>query len=97
MNYYEAVKIAKANQHLIGKRWQGTTIDEIIIVPTDTRQREEFERIYVQTWNAQAAITRFINNDVDLVIVCNKSLMRTMGVFCFDSIHNLTEEYEVKL
>ena len=82
---------------MIGKEWEGATIDEIIVVPTDAELRKEFERLYAQTWNAQAAISRFVNNDVDIVIVCNKSYMSSMSVFCFDSIHNLTENYGVKL
>ena len=97
MNYNDAVKIAKANSHLIGKEWKGATIDEIIIVPTDAEQRTKFERLYAQTWDAQSAIEQFTNNDVDLAIVCNKSYMRTKGVFGFTSIHNLPEKYEVKL
>ncbi len=96
MNYNDAVKIAKANNHLIGKEWKGATIDEIIIVPTDAELRKEYERLYAQTWNAQAAISRFVNNDVDIIIVLNKSYMRTMGVFCFDSIYNLPENFGVK-
>ena len=97
MNYNDAEKIKNANSHLIGKEWKGATIDEIIIVPTDAELRTKFELLYAQIWDGQAAISRFVNNDVDIVIVLNKSHMRTMGVFCFDSIYNLPKNYGVKL
>lgn len=92
MNFIEAMKVADANQHLIGKSWKGATIEEIIIVPTDPIQSEEFSRMYIQTLDAQQSIVPYMNSDVDVFVVCDKQQIRTQKFLICTSICNFPEK-----
>ena len=97
MNFTDAVKIAEANQHLIGKIWKEATIDESIIAPTDSSQWEEYGRMYVQTLNAQQSIAPFVNYDVEVFVVFDKHSIRTQNLIVYTSIHNLPNQFNVVL
>lgn len=97
MNFTDAVKIAEANQHLIGKIWKEATIDEIIIAPTDSALCSEFERLYIQSLNAQKSIVPFINSDVEVFVVFDKHRIRTQNLIVYTSIHNLPNQFNVVL
>jgi hypothetical protein len=97
MNFSKAKKIVEANQHLIGKQWKGAIIDEIIIAPTDSSLRNIFEKMYLQTLNAQQSIKPFINSDVNVIVVYNKKMIDNNGVMFYGSINDIPEEYDVKL
>lgn len=45
MTYQQAIETLEENSHLIGKKVEGKTIDEIIIYPTDNNSKDEFKRI----------------------------------------------------
>lgn len=95
MNFINAVRIAEANQHLIGKVWNGATIEEVIVAPTDTLQWSEFERFYISSLNAQKAIVPFMNSDVGVFVVCDRFRIRTQRLFIYTSISNLPENFNV--
>ena len=94
MDFFKAVRIAQVNKHLIGQKRKGETIDDIIIVPTNAKSRSKFDDLYKQTLNAQISIAHFMNEDVEVLIVCNKRLI-PQGFMGFESIYNLPDEYEV--
>ena len=96
MNFFDAVKVADANKHIIGKKWKDATIDEIIIVPTDSSQRVEYEKLYNMTLNAQESIAPFMSEDVEVMVLCNKNLIR-QGLLLWTSIYNLPKDYNVEL
>ena len=93
MNYNEATKIADANKHLIGKKWKGATIDEIIIAPKDSSSWDEFMKLYFSTLDACQAVLPFINEDVDVLVVCDKRRIRTQHFFGYTSIFKLPESF----
>ena len=95
MKYLDAVRIVEANKHLIGKKWDGATVDEIIVAPTDSEVYAEFEKLYFQTLDAQQSIIPFINTDVEVFIVCDKERMRTQALFVYSSIYELPESFNV--
>ena len=95
MNFFKAVKIAEANQHLIGKEWNGATIDEVIIAPTDPLLWAYFKRSYFQSLNAQQSVVPFMNSNVDVYVVCNKKQIRTLNLFVYTPIYNLPENLNV--
>ena len=97
MKYLEAFKIADANKHLVGKVWNNDVIDEILIAPTDPKERNDFERRYVQTLDAHESIIPFMSSDVEVIIVFNKKMIREIGLFSFISIDMLPKGYNVKL
>lgn len=95
MNFIEAVRIAEANQHLIGKVWNGATIEDVIVAPTDTFQWSEFERFYISSLNAQESIVPFMNSDVEVFVVCDRFRIRAQRIFVYTSIRNLLENFNV--
>ena len=98
MNFYEAVKLAKANEHLIGKEYQTGIIDEIIIVPTNEIEFDEYKRIYKRTHDAQKAIVPFMESDVEVRLLINKKLIGVYPpLFLHIRLHDLPPEYGAKL
>lgn len=94
MNYLDAVKLAKANEHLIGKDYLGGRIDEVIIVPTNEIEFKEFKRIYKRMNNAQKAICPFTESDVEVLLIFNKQLIWSYPpVFPFIRPQDLPPKY----
>lgn len=92
MNFYDAVKLAKANEHLVGKVVKGATIDEIIIMPTDEKQQKAYSISFAQNLDAQRAIIPFMASDVEVFALFNKRKMRSDIFFVTCNIVNLPEE-----
>lgn len=97
MNFIDAVRIAAANQHLIGKEWNGTTIEEVIVAPTDTLLWSEFEKLFISSLNAQESIVPFMNSDVDVFVVCDKKRIRSQNLSAISSIYELPQKMNVNL
>lgn len=95
MNFINAVRIADANQHLIGKVWNGATIEDVIVAPTDTLLWSEFERFYISSLNAQESMAPFMNSDVEVFVVCDRFRIRTQRLFVYTSIRDLPESFNV--
>ena len=95
MKYSDALKMAHANKHLIGKVWNNAVVDEILIAPTNSKERSVFEKRYVQTLDAQESIIPFVNSDVEVVLICNKDMIRTTGLFTYISIEALPKSLNV--
>lgn len=91
MKFFDAVQLADSKKHLVGKTIKGTTLDEIIIVPTSTSEFDAFKLLYVQTLDAQQSIIPFMNSDVDVVGVCDKSKIHKMGLFNYIRISEIKE------
>ena len=73
MRIEDALKKLKLHNDLLGKCLSGATIDELIIVPIDMDLRQQFEKLYVSSLDAQMAIKPFIAEDVDVWVVgCQK-------------------------
>lgn len=91
MNYDKALLLLEKNQHLIGKTDNGSTIEELIIVPTDAQLKETFLKIYLQTLNGERAIQSFIGADVDIIAVFDKERIDAQGTFLYTNIFNLPD------
>lgn len=67
MNYNEALELIKKSSHLIGKiNERGFIINELIIVPSDSANREQYIREYLNTKNAELAISPYIKEDLEV-------------------------------
>jgi hypothetical protein len=67
MKYEEACALLKNKQNLIGtKTEKGVTIDQLIIVPSDKEQREQFFDMSLWNKNFAGAILRFKDCDVEV-------------------------------
>lgn len=51
MNYKEASASAKQKEYLIGKKFNGATIDKIIVCPTSPHLFEQFSHSYLRVDN----------------------------------------------
>jgi hypothetical protein len=92
MDFYDAVKLAKANEHLVGKIVKGATIDEIIIMPTDEEEQKAYSMSFAQNLHAQRAIIPFMASDVEVFALFNKRMMRSENYFVTCNIVNLPKE-----
>ena len=89
MTFEEAQKKVEENKHLIGKKFRGATIDDLLIVPTDAKLLGNVQRNYTETLEAQIAILPYINYDVDVLVICGKQHLRTTGTFPFITLSQL--------
>lgn len=89
MDFFEAVKLAASKSGLIGKKANGATLDEIIIVPTSINEFEAFKRSYAQTLNAQRSIAPFMGCDVAVMGVFDKSRIRKEGLVIISALSRI--------
>lgn len=71
---------------MLGKSLSGASIDELIIAPTDMELRQQFEKLYVSSLDAQIAIKPFIAEDVDVLVVFDKKRIHEQGVLISTSL-----------
>ncbi len=89
MTFKEALTLAeKSNKH-IGKTIKGGRIDEILIVPTNEVSYQKYTQEYITTLNAQTAILPYINDDVKVIAVINKSMITKSGILIFEDVTNI--------
>ena len=91
MDFISAVKLAKANEHLLGTKVNGASIDEIIIVPTKEEECKRFLSSYISTLDAQKSVAPFIQSDVEIQVVFDKKRIKTENVFFHTNIRNLPD------
>lgn len=65
---------------MLGRSLSGASIDELIIAPTDMDLRQQFEKLYVSSLDAQMVIKPFIAEDVDVWVVFDKKRIHEQGV-----------------
>ena len=92
MNYNEAKEIINKNSHLIGLKYLGGTISEIILCPSNRSDFLKFSEIYIRTLDSNVALTPYIHKDLAVIVVTNKELIRSKGVFFQTEIINLRDE-----
>ena len=86
MRIEDALKKLRLHNDLLGKCLSGATIDELIIVPIDMDLRQQFEKLYVSSLDAQMAIKPFIAEDVDVWVVFDKKRIHEQGVLISTSL-----------
>ena len=87
MKLKEAMQVAKQKETLIGThQYKGAVLDEVIIAPSEANKFKRFEQLYVCNLNAQEALVPFINDDLIVIGVFDKSRILKEGVFIFSKI-----------
>ena len=66
MGIQEALEKIDTHKDLLGKQLNGASIDDLIIVPTDIALKRQFEKLYISSLDAQAALVPFLDKDVDI-------------------------------
>lgn len=92
MNFKEATELKNKNEHLIGQKYRGGTIEELIIRPTNVREFEAFTKSYLRTMNAELSIQPFLESDLDVDVVCDREKIRTNSIFFRTELENLLDE-----
>lgn len=92
MDFFKAVKLAKANEHLVGKAVKGAIVDEIIIMPTNEEERKAYWQYFTQYLDAQRAIVPFMTSDVEVFALFNKRLIRSENLPVTCNVVNLPAE-----
>lgn len=94
MRIENALKQIKAHKYLLGKSLNGANIDELLIVPTNVDSRQQFEKLYINCLDAQAAITPFVGEDVEIHAVFDKKRIRTQNIFLSTTLDNTLKMLE---
>lgn len=89
MTFKEALILANKSENLIGEITKKGRIDEILIVPTNEVLYQKYMQEYIGTQNAQVAILPYINEEVKVIAVINKSMITTLGMFTFEDVSNI--------
>jgi hypothetical protein len=77
MKYNEAQKIIQEKSYLIGKKYKGGVIDELVIYPSNEKAKNQFKDVYIKTLNAEIAIAPFKDFDVDVSAIVDKDKIKT--------------------
>lgn len=94
MDFQKAEQLKRKNSHLIGKRDNGQTIDELILVPSNPDLAVDFFKLYRQTLDGEKSILPFTGTDVDIVAVFNKKYFE-QSFFFHKNILDLPDGLEV--
>ena len=74
MKFFEALTVVNQKVHLIGKlRQNGAILDEIIIAPSQGEEYDNFIQTYIDSLDAQKSIAPYIQSDVVVLGVFDKS------------------------
>ena len=86
MEFKKAVEIKAQNKELIGEKVNGAVIDEILIYPTEKESFQKFLQLYRRYNDADHAIAPFVNEDVEVRCLVDKSRFFTQNLFAHVSI-----------
>jgi hypothetical protein len=92
MHYQNAVLHKEMNQHLIGEKYKGSTIDEIIIFPTDQEAFKGFLSLYSKNYAADKCLQKFKEFDLQVAFVVDKRKYRQTGLLFYISLEKLKNE-----
>lgn len=92
MNYKEAFELKNKNEHLIGQKYRGGTIDEIIIRPKNDEELDIFMKSYIRTLNAEKSLQPFLNSDLHVFAVCEKDKIKSSIFVFMTEIEKLFDE-----
>jgi hypothetical protein len=89
MNINDALILKDKSLYLIGKKYKGSIIDEIIIKPKDENESDSFMKSYIRTLNAEKSLEPFINNDLQVCILCEKNNIKKSNIILMTDIESL--------
>ena len=91
MNLIDATELKNKNEHLIGQKYRGDTIDEIIIRPKNDEELDIFMKSYIRSLNAEKSLQPFLNSDLHVFVVCEKDKIKTSSFIFMTEIENLLD------
>lgn len=98
MNYSEASELKIKNEHLIGQKYRGGIIEELIIRPKNEKDFDVFMKSYLRTMNAELSIQPFLRSDLNVDVICDKAKIKTHNLILWTELEKLLDEnLDVKL
>lgn len=98
MNFSEALELKNNNRHLIGQKYRGAIIDEIIIRPINENDFEIYMRSYLRTMNAEIVLKPFVNSELRVDVICDREKINRNNLILRTEIEKLLDEnLDVKL
>lgn len=98
MNIKDATELKNNNLHLIGQKYRGGIINEIIIRPKNEKDFDIFMKSYLRTMNSELAIQPFLKSDLNVDVICDKAKIKTHNLILWTGIEKLLDEnLDVKL
>lgn len=94
MNFKEALALAQKSEKLIGKSFNGSRVDDILIVPTNTEQRNNFIKEYLNSLDAHSAILPYMSCDVTVEALFNRDMICSTGAYLFCDVSQLQRTNE---
>ena len=95
MRFHEIEGIIESNKSMIGKTFNGATIDELIPIPVG--YEEEYKKLYLKTQNAEQTLALLIKSigvfptDIDYQVyaVLDKFRLVPNGIFVYANINEI--------
>lgn len=88
MIFNDALKTINAHKNIVGKCIDGAIIDELIIAPTNQKLWKQYEKMYIESLDAQQSVIPFINDDLEVFVVFDKKKIRIYNVFICMSLYD---------
>ncbi len=95
MRFHEIEGIIESNKSMIGKTFNGATIDELIPIPVG--YEEEYKKLYLETLDAEQALALLIksigafliDSEYQIYAILDKSRLLTEGIFSYANINEI--------
>jgi hypothetical protein len=92
MTYLEAEILKEKNLHIIGSKYKGEKIDELIIHPINSMAFLEFIKIYTDSLNAEESVEIFKDMDLIVSFIVNKKYLGESELIPITPLENLKGE-----
>lgn len=95
MQFQEIAGIIEANKSLLGKRYNGATIDELVCIPVG--YEEQYKKLYIETQNAEQTLAMLITSlgilptdlEYQVYAILDKFRILSKGIFVYININNI--------
>ena len=95
MRFHEIEGIIESNKFMIGKTFNGATIDDLIPIPVG--YEEEYKKLYLETLDAEQALALLIksigvfliDSEYQIYAILDKSRLLTEGIFSYANINEI--------
>ena len=87
MGIQEALEKIDTHKDLLGKQLNGASIDDIAL-------KRQFEKLYISSLDAQAALVPFLDKDVDIMVIFDKHKIRRQNIIFSTTLDNVLKMIE---
>lgn len=93
--FQEIAGIIEANKSLLGKRYNGATIDELVCIPVG--YEEQYRKLYIETQNGEQTLAMLITSlgilptdlEYQVYAILDKFRILSNGILVYININNI--------